>query len=299
MRAGVSVVVPTYRRRRLLEDTLRSVLDQTALPDEILVVENEPGGPAADVVRSLGPTAVPLRHLVEPELGVSRARNRGTNEAAGPLVAFIDDDSVASPVWLEALTDAFHATPGAIAAGGRIVLRWPCRRPPWLAGLDGYYGALDLGPDRVDMVYPLFPYASNVIFDRAALLSIGGFPVQLGRRGSSLRSSEETGLFRRVADHGWRVVYEPRALIHHLVHADRVTRRWLLRRAFMQGRSDVLVEAMFSARRPGDRPRRAAAALSGVLDGKPPVNGSVALTPVHHLAGVAVHLGAVLEELRR
>src|SRR5579864_2159978 len=98
----ISVVVPTYNRARSVMRTIVSLTEQTLPPMEIVVIDNGSTDDTGDVVRDLARGVRRLRHIVEPRLGVSRARNRGAGEASGELVAFLDDDAVAAPEWLEA-----------------------------------------------------------------------------------------------------------------------------------------------------------------------------------------------------
>src|SRR5207244_4563830 len=138
--------------------------------------------------------------------------------------------------------------------------------PDWVSGLDGWYGRFDLGEQPQPIEYPAFPYASNLVFRREAFLSAGGFPVELGPRGARRIANEEDGLFRRVADRGWTVMYEPRAGVYHWVHAERVSRRYILRRSIVQGRSEVVVDSLFEpSRSRADRLHRAAQSLGGAV----------------------------------
>ena len=91
---------------------------------EIVVVDNASTDDTESVVRDLARTVRRLRHVLEPQLGVSHARNRGAAEANGELVAFIDDDAVASRGWLKALARAAHDEPNAVAVGGQEGLLW-------------------------------------------------------------------------------------------------------------------------------------------------------------------------------
>jgi hypothetical protein len=125
-------------------------------------------------------------------------------------------------------------------------------------------------------VYPRYPFASNLAFRREGFLSVGGFPVDLGPRGDRRISNEEDALFRRVQQRGWSVVYEPRALVYHWVHDQRVSRRYLLRRSLLHGQSDVVVDAMFVGRSRVDRARRAIEELAEALDA-----GRLAVTRRH------------------
>src|SRR5690606_32471376 len=63
--------------------------------------------------------------------GLSGARNTGLLAATGEIVAFMDDDAVADPGWLKALSARF-VSPFVMGVGGPIVPRWPDDRPAWL-----------------------------------------------------------------------------------------------------------------------------------------------------------------------
>jgi glycosyltransferase involved in cell wall biosynthesis len=296
----LSVVVPTYERPRSLARALESILRQTHLPDEVVVVDNATSAATAAVVRAAANSAdLPVRYVREQAPGASSARNRGVAESAGDVIAFLDDDSVAAARWLEALLDAYTTTSGVAAVGGRIELRWPCARPAWVDGLDGYYGTFDLGEERREIDQPLYPYASNLLFERAAFVGVGGFPPELGRRGQSALANEEDGLFRRVAARGLRVLYEPNALVYHRVEGARLTRTWLLRRTFVQGRSDVLVDALFDGSR--TRAQRAARAAAALADGAAALRIAAARrrsSPMGPLTRATIHLGSAYEDLR-
>lgn len=294
----ITVVVPTHNRSRSMARTIVSLTEQTRPPMEIVVVDNGCTDDTGAVVRDLATGVHRLRHIVEPRLGVSRARNRGAGEASGDLVAFIDDDAVAAPEWLEALAEAAEEFPDAVAVAGPIDLRWTRPAPPWVAGLEGWYGRFDLGGERTTIEYPRFPFASNLAFRREALLSVGGFPLRLGPRGEQRIANEEDGLFRLVAAQGWAVVYEPRALVYHWVHPERLSRRYLLQRGLTQGRSDVLVDTLFGpARSRGQRGRRSARAAGDVLTA-----ARVAVRDRHHappmraLMAASTSLGAAVSD---
>lgn len=262
----ISVVVPTHNRAHFAAHTIKSLVRQTLAATEIIVVDNASTDDTAAVIGGLKGAVKRLRYITEPRLGVSHARNRGAAEATGDLVAFIDDDAVASPLWLEALVDAALSRPDAAAVAGPIALRWTLPAPAWVRGLEGWYGQFDLGEARCIIEPPAYPFASNLALRREALLSIGGFPAELGPRGRLRIANEEDGLFRRVAERGWPVVFEPAALVHHWVHAERLSRRYLLGRGVTQGKSDVLVDLLFAPSRTRlQRARRSAAAAKDTL----------------------------------
>lgn len=112
----VSVCVCTYQRPKLLVELLDSLASQTFPLDkfEVIVVDNDESASAKYVIDEAMGRYPALRILydIEPIQGISYARNRTVKMASGELLAFIDDDEVASENWLLALIqtlDSCHA----------------------------------------------------------------------------------------------------------------------------------------------------------------------------------------------
>ena len=145
----MSVVIPTYNRRGLVTEAVRSVLEQGEDRVEILVVDDGSSDGTAAHLAALG---WPLRVLALPHSGViARVRNAGIREARGAFVAFLDSDDVWLPGKLRRQLDhlAAHPEVGAVYTdqyrqqGGRILPRTrfedfpPRPRVSWRDSLHG------------------------------------------------------------------------------------------------------------------------------------------------------------------
>jgi glycosyltransferase involved in cell wall biosynthesis len=237
----ISIVVPTRNRAafvdRLLSTLAREVGDCPAV--DIVVVDNGSRDATKSVVQEWIAAGAPARYVVEPVAGVSRARNAGIAVARGDVVAFLDDDVLPRPGWLEAVRCGFarRTSVGIVCGPAELVLDGP--RPRWFGPeVTSWFSACDFGPEPRALDDPTeVPWALNLAVRTDLAREVGGFPVHLGRVDTSLRSGEEAPFVARIRGSGGIVAYEPAAAVLHHVPAERLRVRWLLRRAWAEGRS--------------------------------------------------------------
>lgn len=260
-----SIVVCSRNRSAQLDrclDSMRAL--HLAVDDEILVVDNGSTDDTADVVARWS-EVIRLRRVFEPTVGLSHARNTALREATGEVVAFLDDDVTVSPQWLEAMRGAFAFQPAIVGVAGRVELAWPEGRPSWLPeSRETWFARLDLGDDARLLTDREWPVGANMAMCRQRAVKAGGFDPDLGYSGTRLLGNEEIDLFARLRDGEYEVVYEPDASVLHHVEGARVSRRYLLRRTYSQGRSDVRLDLDPSVSR-SDSGRAGLRALSGAL----------------------------------
>ena len=244
----ISVVICTHNRVDYLEASIRSVFEQEPpVPGtELIVVDNASGDGTAELLDRLAsdaPDWLRFRPIHESQLGLSFARNTGIEHAEGTVVAFLDDDAVAQAGWLEGVDAGFQRERRYVVTGP-IEPIWPTPPPWWLnQSVWSYYTVLDFGPDPCELHIDTHYFAgANLAFDAEALRSIDGFPTHLGRRGTMLLSNEDRDVVHQLAAAGGLLGYEPAARVRHHVHPDRMSLRWLFRRAFWQGVSDALAD---------------------------------------------------------
>ena len=180
---AVSVVIPTFNRRSLVLEAVRSALDQTASAVEVVVVDD---GSTDGTAEALRPLAGTIRVLHQPNRGVASARNLGIREARGELIGFLDSDDLWDPRFLEATTGHLRRHPqlAMVSTGWKSLAsgrRYPQVREPLLQG--------DLYPRLMSM---RLVRTSTVLARRDVLLAAGGFD-------ESLEMAEDLDLWLRLA----------------------------------------------------------------------------------------------------
>jgi len=89
----LSIIIPTYNRGELLERAIRSVMKQTALPREIVVIDDGSEDHTAELVRDIdGHSGVRVIYHRQCNRGPAAARNKGIQISSANTLAFLDSD---------------------------------------------------------------------------------------------------------------------------------------------------------------------------------------------------------------
>jgi glycosyltransferase involved in cell wall biosynthesis len=110
---SVSVVIGTYNRGSLIASTLDSVLAQTRVPDEIVVIDDGSTDGTGDWIRE---HYSGVRTITVPNRGTSATRNRGAEHATSDVLVFLDHDDWIMPHAVETLLALLARFPDARAA---------------------------------------------------------------------------------------------------------------------------------------------------------------------------------------
>lgn len=181
--------------------------------------------------------------------GLSSSRNTALELVRTPIVAFLDDDAYADPQWLTRLYAPFDDA-DVVAVGGAAVPIWPDAAPAvlpdellWIVGCSYRGLPTELAPVRNVM-------GCSMAFRTEPLREIGGFNPTTGRVGSLPIGCEETEacIELTAASPHRRVMYEPRALVHHHVSPDRTGLRYVVRRSWCEGLSKAAISRTIGMR---------------------------------------------------
>lgn len=228
---AVSVVIPVRNRPSEIAACLKSLarLDYPAEKIEIIVVDDASEDDTPKVV-----SGFPVRLIRQPKRRQAAAcRNLGARHASGEMLAFIDSDCLADPMWLRELVPAFR-DPGLGALGGMV--------DAWFDdnGLDRYEkvkSALKMGTwfkrSRMEEQFFYVP-ACNFLIRRDLFLRLCGFREEL-------HVGEDVDLCWRVQDSGAHIEFRPAGAVYHK-HRNQL--RPFCARRFDYGTSEPLLQTL-------------------------------------------------------
>jgi GT2 family glycosyltransferase len=244
-RLATTIVIPTHSEQRWnsLIRTVASARSQTRTPAEIIVVVDHNPALYRRIRRDLaGVTVLENAYAA----GVSGNRNTGAFTAQTSLIAFLDDDTIADPNWLDHLVRPF-ADPTVVGTGGGINPDWESHRPRWMPeeflwAVGGSYAGM---PTRTAPIRNV--WSASMVVRHDVFTAVGGFRVGFGKIGDQNRPEDTELCLRMAALDGGHWMYVPDAVIRHEVPAGRSTFGFFLQRCYAEGRGKVQMAALDTA----------------------------------------------------
>ncbi len=149
---AISVVICTYNRDKFIGESLNCLAKQDLSPDafEIIVVDNNSTDNTASIVKKFieAHPGLNIRYVLEPNKGLSFARNRGIQEAKAPIITYIDDDAEATRSFLQSIVSFMQTDQTIAGIGGKVIPKYSeSDEPKWMSKyLNGFVGLMDYGP---------------------------------------------------------------------------------------------------------------------------------------------------------
>jgi len=209
-RIDVSVLIPCYNRAEDIGNVIKSLLKQSRLPDEIIVVDDASTDNSVDVIKEF-----PVKLIQHPiNKGPADARNTAFRSSKGEIVIFLDSDAIAHVNMVEKLVAVYEQSNNDLHLGGvggrgletcteGLANKWRT-----------IHASQDHGDDfKVDVLY-LFGLCCSYrrdVFERVQGFD-NYFPVNAG---------EDLDIGLRIHKAGYKLSYTPEAVVDHL-HCDTV-----------------------------------------------------------------------------
>lgn len=248
MMVNFSVIIPTKDRAEILRDCLQSLesLISNRARFEVIVVDNGSVDHTEDVVK-LFDDNLDIKYVYAPEPGLHVGRHAGSKVATSDILVFIDDDVQVEPTWSEGLIESFLDESVGLV-GGNNYPNFKGRVPRWLSErwnvlnefgkALGPLSILDFGQGLFE-IDARFIWGCNFAIRRCLLDSAKGFhPDGFPNELLKFRGDGESYVADYVRRSGFRVVFNSKVSVHHLVTPARMTKEYFLRREHAQGVSD-------------------------------------------------------------
>ena len=227
----VSICLATFQRNERLRAVLDDLVHQDRLPDQVVVVDNDPGGGARAVVDQCRAAGVPfpIDYDVQPIPNIALTRNRTFELATGEWTAFIDDDERAPKEWLRRLLEAaeeFHAD-GVLSP---VEPQVPQSAPAWIRR--GRFYDFPHQPEGAIVPYQGMRFGNVLLRADCLRAEQGPFDIRHG-----LMAGEDVDMLVRLARNGAKIVWSEKAPVYEPIEASRLSLHWLLMRALSGGQA--------------------------------------------------------------
>jgi cellulose synthase/poly-beta-1,6-N-acetylglucosamine synthase-like glycosyltransferase len=197
----ISIIIPAYNAEKTIAQCIHSLLHQTEPQEnyEIIVVNDGSTDRTEELLKSLG-----IKYCSQINQGPAAARNKGVALAQGDIILFTDSDCVAERNWIREMTAPF--------------------KNPKIAGVKGRYQSTQKGiiprfvqlefEERYRLLekynYIDFVDTYSAGFRKEVFLAVGGFDPSFPQA-----NNEDVDLSYRLAQKGYTMVYNPKAIIYH------------------------------------------------------------------------------------
>jgi hypothetical protein len=268
----LSVIIPTHNPDRArLQRVLHALAAQEGanFPWEVIIVDNA-SSPPVDLATLAGPMPPGCRVVVEPQLGLTYARETGMREMRGELWLSVDDDNVLAPTYVATAVAYMAARPDVGALGGRIAPELAAPAPDWLVGNEHSWrlALRDFGSEPLVTqihaqplpTYPYFaPIGAGMVLRRRGIERYLNWALTAStrlsdRKGGHLGTCGDSELVMQAALlAGEEVAYHPGLQMLHVIPAGRLRYRYLLRLAYQGAKTWAEFQCRYGFDRPVSR----------------------------------------------
>lgn len=246
----LSIIIPTRNRAEYLEQTLKSLLDQTMPQNEyeVIVIDNGSTDRTKEVCQRYKKRLVHFKYIYERRPGLHVGRNRGLIEAESDNLLFADDDVIGTATWVEGIIESLESE-DIVLVGGNVIPKFEDKKPVWFDDFlirEGRYSILaqlsviwtDCG--EVEYVNPFYIFGCNFGIKRVILEECGGFhPDGMPKQLLMYRGDGESYVSQYIIKNRYKAAYNPKATVYHVMPVERTTEKYLEDRGMRDGVSGM------------------------------------------------------------
>ncbi len=215
-RFKASIIIPVFNKLELTRQCLTTLASLTTMPEyEVIVVDNHSTDGTAEFLASLGGDVQVIRN---PENhGFAIACNQGAKAARGEFLLFLNNDTIPTEGWLNALVDEVERHPDVAVVGSKLLYE------------DGTIQHAGVAFSRIVFtpyhIYRRFPADSPMVNRRREFQCVTGACMlvrrevfeQVGQFDEGFKNGfEDVDLCLKIREQGWHIIYRPDSVVYHL-----------------------------------------------------------------------------------
>jgi glycosyltransferase involved in cell wall biosynthesis len=167
----LSVVIPLFNKEKFIEQTLRSVLNQTFQDFEVIIVNDGSTDNSREIVKNFLDTRIII--VDQENLGLSAARNTGIEKAKFDFIAFLDADDLWKEDYLETMANMIHLNNSFKVFASKVDLLTPRKKAD--------LSPVSFNENRMQLIDCYFDHSKNIFSPSSLIINanvfekIGGF----------------------------------------------------------------------------------------------------------------------------
>jgi len=229
----ITIAICTHNRSKYLDLCLNSIVNQSNKNEfEVLIVDNNSTEDLEFIFNKYCSIIPHLRIVKEKKEGLSFARNRAIKDSNTPWIAYIDDDAILFPNYIEIALNTIKKFK-FIAFGGSIIPKYLYEKPKWIPI---EFGGNLTQSTKIEIINnPNIIFGGNMIIKKKILVKIGGFKENLGMKKNKIGYGEETEIIKKIIDLNFLVGFVPELTVYHHVLPYKTRLIWHLKSYYQKG----------------------------------------------------------------
>ena len=215
----VSLICPIYNERDSVEDLIKSMLNQSKRPDEILFVDSFSKDGTDEVIKRYSGKNKKIK-LIQKKSNIARARNIAVENSKNDIIACTDASCVLDKDWLKNITQPLKDKSIDVVSGGYVAVS--------KGGTEDYISMITVKPMKEWDEETFLPSGRSIAFRKKAWEATGGYP-------ENIPIGEDTLFDLKLKERGFRFKLAKNAIVHW---RGRSSLRKFIKQFYLYGKGD-------------------------------------------------------------